>query len=170
MNKPEIQLIPADQPHHWAIMEALGRQMVPVFYRPYLGADTSEYMMESGHTVAALTEQAQQGYRHYLLEKDGQAVGYFALHEERALTLMLTHLYLLPQHRGQRLGSAAMRFVWEAAAAWPASAIELLVLRANEAAVGFYRKHGFVVVEELTTRLANGGELEDYLMRWERGG
>ena len=167
MNNPEIKLIPADQPHHWAIMEALGRQMVPAFYLPYLGAGTSEYMMETGHTVAALTEQAQQGYRHYLLEKEGQAVGYFALHEERALTLMLTHLYLLPQYRGQGLGSAAMRFVWQVTAAWPANAIELLVLRANRAAVSFYRKHGFVVVEELTTRLANGGELEDYLMRWE---
>jgi len=167
MNNPEIRLIPADQPHHWAIMEALGRQMVPVFYLPYLGADTSEYMMESGHTVAALAKQAQEGYRHYLLEKEGEAVGYFALHEERSLTLILTHLYLLPQHRGQRLGSAAMRLVWQETAAWPASAIELLVLRANEAAVSFYHKHGFVVVEELTTVLANGGELEDYLMRWE---
>ena len=167
MNKPEIRLIPADQPHHWAIMEAIGRQVVPTFYVPYLGADTSEYMMESGHTVAALTEQAQEGYRHYLLEKDGQAVGYFALHEEGALTLVLTHLYLLPQHRGQGLGSAAMSFVWRETAAWPANAVELLVLRANVAAVSFYRKHGFVVVEELTTRLANGAELEDYSMRWE---
>ena len=43
-------------------------------------------------------------------------MGYFALHEERALTLMLTHLYLLPQHRGQGLGTAAMRFIWEEAA------------------------------------------------------
>lgn len=168
MNIPDIRLIPADQPHHWAIMEALGRQIVPTFYVPYLGADTSEYMMESGHTAAALAKQAQEGYRHYLLEKGGQAVGYFALHEEQALTLMLTHLYLLPQHRGRGLGTAAMGFVWEEAAAWPASAIELYVLRANGAAVGFYRKHGFVVVEELTTTLANGGELEDYLMRWER--
>ena len=68
---------------------------------------------------------------------------------------------------GQRLGTAAMRHVWQETAAWPARAIELLVLRANQTAVNFYHKHGFVVVEELTTRLPNGGELEDYLMRWE---
>src|ERR1700733_3216464 len=159
-------LIAVDNSNQFAVMEALGRQVVPAFYQPYLGTETSQYMMESGHTLAALTEQARQGYRHYLIEKDGQVVGYFALHRKGSTTtLILTHFYLLPQHRGQGLGGEVMRYILEQTAAWPADTIELLTLRANKATVGFYRKHGFVVVEELMTRLANGSELEDYLMR-----
>ena len=43
--------------------------------------------------------------------------------------------------------------------------VELFVLRRNKAAVGLYKKYGFICAAEVMTRLGNGAVLDDYLMR-----
>ena len=157
---------------HFAMIEALARRIVPDFYAPFFDKATAEYLVESGHTAAALAAQAAKGYRHYLIgagetsgEAGGRAVGYFSLAPEGDGGVLLSHFYLLRECRGRGLGQLAMEFIDKQVTEMGARRIELFVLRENTAAVGLYRKNGYVVAEEVLTRLGNGAVLEDYLMR-----
>lgn len=145
-------------------IEGLGRQILPNFYTDYLGRETADYMVESGHTANALQAQAAKGYSHYLIEWNGAAVGYFSLHKEGD-TMLLSRFYLLEEYRGRGLGQLAMDFIHREAEGLRAGKIELFVLRRNEAAVGLYTKNGFVIAGEVLTTLGNGAVLEDYHMQ-----
>jgi ribosomal protein S18 acetylase RimI-like enzyme len=56
---------------HFAMIEDLARRIVPDFYAPFFERATAEYLVESGHTAAALAAQKERGYRHYLIEAAG---------------------------------------------------------------------------------------------------
>ena len=150
---------------HFSEMEAFGREVLPEVYAPYFPREWADYLVESGHTAGALEAQAAVGYRHYRVEVDGVLAGYFALHEREDGVMVLTHLYLRSDRRGQGLGQRVMDFVLQEAVAVGVPAIELVVLRANTAAVSFYRRHGYEIVREILTLIGPGAELEDYLMR-----
>jgi diamine N-acetyltransferase len=148
----------------FAVIEALAQRIVPDFYGAFFAVETAEYLVESGHTAGALAAQAEQGSRHFIIDCNGEAVGYFSLSVE-ATTMLLSHFYVLAAWRGRGLGKMAMDFIEGTARASGVSQIELLVLRENLAAVGMYGRSGFEVAEEVLTRLGNGAVLEDYVMR-----
>ena len=176
-----MAIITAHTAEHFATIEGLARRIVPDFYAPFFERATAEYLVESGHTAAALGALAGRGARHYLVDGDGgmddargrsvgdggvYPVGYFSLVLEGERVL-LSHFYLLHEYRGRGLGQLAMEFIDRQVRAMGARRIELYVLRENTAAVGLYRKNGYVVAEEVLTRLGNGAVLEDFLMRKE---
>ena len=149
---------------HFEIIEALARRTVPDFYASFFERATAEYLVENGHTAAALAVQMGKGARHFLIEAEGLPVGYFSLAPEEG-GVLLSHFYVLSDYRGRGLGKLAMAFIDREVTAMGARKIELFVLRENIAAVGLYRKNGYVVAGEVLTRLGNGAVLEDYLMR-----
>jgi diamine N-acetyltransferase len=159
-------IIRADTRAQYAIMEGLARRIVPDFYVQFFAAETAGYLVETGHTVEALEAQAGRGSRHFLIDWNGEAVGYFSLSNKGA-TMLLSHFYLLPEYRGRGLGKMAMEFIEGEARASGAADIELFVLRENKGAVGLYTRSGFVVAAEVLTRLGEGAVLEDYVMRKE---
>ena len=154
----------ANTGEQYATIEALARRIVPDFYAPYFERETAEYLVESGHTAAALEALAGRGYRHYLIECEDMAVGYFSLLEQGEM-MLLSHFYLLEEYRGRGLGQEAMDFIHREAEAVGVRKIELFVLRRNKGAVGLYQKNGYIFAAEVMTRLGNGAMLKDYLMR-----
>ena len=154
----------AQTEEQFAVIEGVARKIVPAFYGAYFAVETAEYLVESGHTAGALAAQAQRGSRHFLIVCEGEAVGYFSLSVD-GTTMLLSHFYVLSTWRGKGLGKMAMAFIESTARGWGVSRIELFVLRKNVGAVGVYVRSGFVVAEEVLTRLGNGVVLEDYVMR-----
>jgi ribosomal protein S18 acetylase RimI-like enzyme len=161
-----MAILAAHTTEHFAVIEELARRIVPDFYAPFFERATAEYLVESGHTAAALAEQAGRGCLHFFVEEIGRPVGYFSLAPDGA-DVLLSHFYVLANCRGRGLGQLAMEFIDGQVRAMGARRIELFVLRENIAAVGLYRKNGYIVAEEVLTRLGNGAVLEDYLMRKE---
>ena len=72
---------------------------------------------------------------------DGAIVGFLALHEREGTT-WITHLYLLPSHVRQGVGS---RLLVRALAA-ARRPVRLYAFQQNEAARRFYERHGFVAI------------------------
>jgi diamine N-acetyltransferase len=153
----------AQTEEQFGMIEELARRIVPAFYGEFFAVETAEYLVESGYTAAALAAQAGRGSRHFLIDCEGEAVGYFSLSVE-GVVMLLSHFYLLAAWRGKGLGRGAIAFIEEAAKGWGVERIELFVLRTNEGAVGMYARSGFVVAEEVLTRLGNGAVLEDFVM------
>ena len=159
-----MQIIRAERGSQYAIIEGLARRIVPDFYGAFFAVETAEYLVESGHTAGALAAQAERGSRHFLIDCDGEAVGYFSLSVD-GTTMLLSHFYVLTAWRGKGLGREAMAFIEEEGRKLGVSRIELFVLRENLGAVGVYARSGFEVAAEVLTRLGNGAVFEDYLMR-----
>jgi GNAT superfamily N-acetyltransferase len=148
---------------HFETMEALGSRIVPDFYGQYLPRGCGDWLREASHTMEAFERQVGEGYRHYMVEIDGDTVGYFALHEDER-KMVLTQFYLLKEWRGRGLGQRVMDFVDDQANELRIRQIELLVFRKNEAAVGLYRKNGFAVTAEVLTPMGADFSVEDYIM------
>ena len=145
-------------------MEALGRRIVPNFYAQYLPPECGSWLREASHTIEAFETQVGEGYRHYVVEMEGQPVGYFALHEEDR-TMVLTQFYLLEEWRGRGIGQRVMDFVHGEANELRVKKVEVLVLRKNEPAGGLYRKNGYAITAEVITPMGLGQTVEDYVMQ-----
>ena len=157
-------IIEAHTVEHFTAIEGLAWRIIPAFYAKYFAVETAGWLVESGHTIEALEVQAGRGSRHFLIDWGGEAVGYFSLSVE-GTGMLLSHFYLLPEYRGRGMGKMVMEFIEEVGRESGMRYIELFVLRENKAAVGLYTRSGFVVKEEVLTRLGNGAVLEDYIMR-----
>src|ERR1700743_581421 len=105
-----MAILPAHTMDHLRTIEALAWQIVPDFYAPFFERETGEYLVESGHTAAALTQQAARGDRHFLIQREEVTVGYFSL-QAGDEGLLLSHFYVLPGFRGKGLGREAMAFI-----------------------------------------------------------
>jgi ribosomal protein S18 acetylase RimI-like enzyme len=162
-----ITITRAHTAHHFQKMEALGREIVPDVYVQYFPREWADYLVESSHTAVALEAQAAMGYRHFLVEAGELLAGYFALHEQPDGAMVLSHLYLRSDYRGKGCGQRVLDFVHREATEWKVTGIELLVLRKNIGAVGFYQRNGYMIAREVLTPIGPGAELEDYLMRRE---
>jgi ribosomal protein S18 acetylase RimI-like enzyme len=110
-----------------------------------------EYSLESLRTFfrakstggfLALDREVPSGYvRTRLDERDGR--------------FYVTSLYVLPECQGKGVGSRLLRAAEDTAAACGAPAVWLGVMTANTRTVAWYRKIGFVFVEELPFTMGN---------------
>ncbi len=82
-------------------------------------------------------------------ELDGRVVGFAALNGP-----WLDHLYVDPEHQGLGIGSELLESAMQARG----HGLELRVFERNEAAMRFYERHGFTVVER-----GDGGDNEEGL-------
>jgi len=88
----------------------------------------------------------------------GEPVGFAAVSDG-----MLNHLYVAPTWQGRGVGSALLE-----AARTGMDRLELWVFQRNERARAFYRRHGFVLVEE-TDGASNEERTPDARYAWTRG-
>lgn len=93
----------------------------------------------------------------WVAEDDGAVVGFCAFKAD-----WLNHLYLLPSHVGQTLGTELLKI-----AKANASCLQLWVFQQNIRAIGFYKRHGFVQVRE-TDGSGNEEKVPDALFEWRR--
>lgn len=161
--------IQADRGYRHYLIEEDGR---PVGYFSLGGGSQSHAEVAAGGGFAGAGAGSQGGLGGSGVGSQGHSGagsrgGLGAGSQGRLGSVLLSHFYVLPECRGRGLGQLAMNFIDVRVAEMGVRRIELFVLRENSAAVGLYRRNGFVVAEEVLTRLGNGAVLEDYLMRKE---
>src|SRR5258708_1196035 len=157
----KMKIISAYTRDQFETMEALGRRIVPDFYAQYLPPECGTWLREASHSLEVFEAQVGEGYRHYMVEVDDEAIGYFALDDENR-TMVLTQFYLLKEWRGRGFGQGVMDFVHKEADELHVRRVEVLVLRKNTAAVGLYRKNGYDITAEVITPMGQGQTVEDY--------
>lgn len=128
----------ADIPALLPMMQAL--QIEDPFDQPF----------NSDRAIGALKEMLDHPAlgRAWLIELDARSIGYVVLTLTLSIELggragMVDELYVVPEHRGQGIGRAALQFVAEQADALGARVLLLEVSRSNERAKQLYRSVGF---------------------------
>ena len=107
----QVRFVSAATPDRIAVVAALADKVWNKHYTGLLAPAQIAYMVDKFQSAGAIARQiAQEGYRYFLLELDGRAVGYTAVQAAEG-RLFLSKLYIEREARGQGAASQALAFL-----------------------------------------------------------
>lgn len=99
----------------------------------------------------------------FILQDNGVDVGYAQLVSEENW-MKLEKIYLAPIAQGRGYGLYLLNQLIDHARNLSYTTMQLQVNRANTKAVEFYKKFGFVIIEERDFEVGGGHVMDDYVM------
>ncbi|WOH37126.1 GNAT family N-acetyltransferase [Thalassotalea fonticola] len=133
-------------------------------YKPIIGAEQVEYMLDNFHSKQVIAEQiANEGYQYYLLKNDCSTVGYIGL-QLKEKELFLSKIYVLSTQRGLGLGKLSMAFIKRIAEQNKLAKITLTVNKNNSNTIAAYYKFGFIKTGEVCADIGSGYVMDDLQM------
>jgi diamine N-acetyltransferase len=150
-----------------AAISAMAEEIWPTAYAHLISTEQIRFMLGWMYAPAELTRQMEEeNMEYYWIETGNLHVGFLAIGPVLpGVACPLHKFYLLPERHREGLGSAAMDRLMSRLETSGATSIELRVNRSNLAAIGFYRKNGFVKYAEDCLEIGGGFVMDDYLMR-----
>lgn len=147
---------------HFTIAQPADTETLIDMMRDYYGYDHIPFDEPSARAaLARLTDDESLG-RIWLIEQEGQAIGYLAItlgySLEYGRDAFIDEVYLREPYRDQGIGQRAFALAEEACRALGVQALHLEVERDNTRAQAFYRKIGYEDHDRylLTKRLSDG--------------
>ncbi|MGO4773806.1 GNAT family N-acetyltransferase [Flavobacterium sp. W22_SRS_FK3] len=138
----------------------------PITYGKILSREQLDYMLDliySDKALNDLLEKKEQLF--YLILEDETTLGFIAIeHNYKDESVTRIHkIYLLPETQGKGIGKKVIEGIEKMALKNHSKALSLNVNRFNSA-LGFYKKIGFEVMDEVNIEIGNGYLMEDYVM------
>jgi ribosomal protein S18 acetylase RimI-like enzyme len=138
----------------------------PITYGEILSKEQLDYMLDLFYSDEALTEQYNKKIQlFYMIYEDKTNIGFIGIehhYNEEAIT-KIHKIYLLPETQGKGIGKKVIDEIGKLASENNSTALLLNVNRFNSA-LGFYKKIGFEVIDEVNINIGNGYLMEDYVM------
>jgi len=138
----------------------------PITYGEILSKEQLNYMLGLFYSTEALTEQYDKKVQlFYMIDEDETNIGFIGIeHNYKGEAITKIHkIYLLPETQGKGIGKKVIDEIGKLAFNNNSKALLLNVNRFNTA-LGFYKKIGFEVKEEVDIEIGNGYLMEDYVM------
>ena len=165
--EPDVTLIEVAAEEVGAVAEMASR-IWPTAYGMILPPGQIEFMLSRMYAPARLLQDQEDGIDLLWILIEGERTGFLAAGPvARDGACPLHKLYLLPGSQRGGVGTAAMARLYERLTGSGARSLELRVNRHNAAAIGFYRKNGFLVFAKDCREIGGGYAMDDYLMRLE---
>lgn len=138
----------------------------PITYGEILSKEQLDYMLDLFYSDEALTLQYNKREQlFYMIYEDKTDLGFIGIeHNYSGKALTKIHkIYLLPETQGRGIGKKVIDEIAKLALDNNSKTLVLNVNRFNTA-LGFYKKIGFEVKEEVDIEIGNGYLMEDYVM------
>ena len=133
-------------------------------FTPIIGAEQVSYMLRTLQSFDPIKQQIAEGYEYFLLEEDGQPIGYSAIHALEDGSLFLSKLYLCCACRGKGYASRVMASYIALCRERGLGRIWLTCNRFNENSLKVYDHLGFRKIREEKADIGNGFYMDDYIM------
>lgn len=138
----------------------------PITYGEILSKEQLDYMLGLFYSTEALTEQYNKKIQlFYMIYEEETNIGFIGIehnYNEEAIT-KIHKIYLLPETQGKGIGKKVIDEIGKLASEKRSTSLLLNVNRFNSA-LGFYKKIGFEVIDEVNIEIGNGYLMEDYVM------
>ena len=137
-----------------------------ITYGEILSQTQLDYMLDLFYSNEALAQQIQNKEQLFYLISDSEAtIGFIGIeHNYKNESVTKIHkIYLLPETQGKGIGKKVIDEIGKLALDNNSTALILNVNRFNTA-LGFYKKIGFEIKEEVDIEIGNGYLMEDYVM------
>ena len=138
----------------------------PITYGEILSKEQLDYMLDLFYSDEALKLQYNKKEQlFYMIYESETNLGFIGIeHNYNGKTVTKIHkIYLLPETQGKGIGKKVIDEIAELALENNSAALVLNVNRFNSA-LGFYKKIGFEVVDEVNIEIGHGYLMEDYVM------
>lgn len=138
----------------------------PITYGEILSKEQLDYMLDLFYSDEALKLQYNKKEQlFYMIYESETNLGFIGIeHNYNGKTVTKIHkIYLLPETQGKGIGKKVIDEIAELALENNSTALVLNVNRFNSA-LGFYKKIGFEVVDEVNIEIGHGYLMEDYVM------
>lgn len=138
----------------------------PITYGEILSKEQLDYMLDLFYSDEALIDQYNKKEQLFYMIYEGETnLGFIGIeHDYNGEALTKIHkIYLLPETQGKGIGKKVIDEIEKLALDNNSTALILNVNRFNTA-LGFYKKIGFEVVDEVNIDIGNGYLMEDYVM------
>ena len=152
------------------VIQELAERTWAVAYASILPPAQMTYMLDLFYSTEALREQMNKGHQFILCMDDAEAVGFASYSPKDDDTASssksvyrLHKIYIDPDQQGKGVGKLLLDHIINDIRPHGATHLELNVNRHN-AAIGFYKKYGFVILYEEDIDIGNGYFMNDYVM------
>ena len=147
-----------------ATINSLAYQIWPHAFKDILSPEQIAYMLNWMYDLKMLEQQHEQGHRFFVVEEQGEALGFIGLEFiETKQSVRIHKLYVLPNTQGKGLGKLCIEHAKTFALSLHAKRVFLNVNRFNKA-VEFYKHLGFVIEKVEDIDIGSGYLMEDYVM------
>jgi GNAT superfamily N-acetyltransferase len=157
------EFVPVRAPAQVETVAALARDIWYEYYVALIGRAQVDYMVAKFQSVAAMSRQIEAGYEYFLVQRDGQDVGYIGFQDQGPAGLFLSKFYLQRAVRGSGTGRLAMAFLERLARQRGLKLIWLTVNKGNPA-VNAYERLGFRIAADLVMDIGGGFVMDDFRM------
>jgi GNAT superfamily N-acetyltransferase len=165
-----FQIIPAT-PAHYPVIQQIATYTWHKTYGNIITQAQTDFMLDWMYSLASINEQVEkQGHRFIMAVENNAFTGFasYELNYKGEPKTKVHKLYVLPEQQGSGTGRKLLDFIGNIALSHDHIAISLNVNRFN-AAVDFYKKTGFTIVEEEDIDIGHGYVMEDYVMERSLG-
>ncbi|UCE48606.1 MAG: GNAT family N-acetyltransferase [Phycisphaerales bacterium] len=130
---------------------------------PIIGKAQVDYMVEKFQSKKAIKEQIERGYSYYLIQADGDYIGYSGICPKED-ELFLSKLYLRVSQRGKGYGRQVVKFLENLARDRGLGKITLTVNKNNTDTIRAYERFGFTNQGPIVQDIGGGFVMDDYKM------
>jgi diamine N-acetyltransferase len=161
---PPVQFVPVTTPPQIDAVAGLAHEIWYEYYVALIGRAQVDYMVAKFQSSGAVAGQLREGYDYFLIQLDGQDIGYCSVQPDPANgSLFLSKLYLLRDARGGGTGRVCMEFIEQLARRRGLNLLWLTVNKGNPA-VKAYERLGFRIAADLVMDIGGGFIMDDYRM------
>ncbi|MSP57610.1 MAG: N-acetyltransferase [Flavobacteriaceae bacterium] len=168
-----LQLIKASADNIFTI-QTLACRIWQVAYLPIIGQKQIDYMLQMMYSLDAMRLQMERGHQFYLIQAEGENVGFMGIESKNEVNLHSTperelfiHKFYIDNGK-QRSGIGSKVFVLMLESQSIVSEVRLQVNRLNYKAINFYFKLGFVIEKVADFDIGGGYFMNDFIMLWRR--
>jgi len=162
-NNSDMKLIEVLTDEQLKKVAALASEIWHECFKSIITCGQIDYMLDKFQSFEAMKKQTEQdGYKYYLMHKNGMHIGYMAFKHENDGRLFLSKIYIKKEYRGRGYAGQAFRFLSEHCKAAGLNAVWLTVNKHNYGAIAAYEKSGFKKIGEAVTDIGNGYVMDDY--------
>lgn len=146
-----------------AITARLAHDIWNEHYVSIIGQAQVDYMLDKFQSQQAIAEQINGEYEYYLIEDEGQAVGYLAvIPESDKSSALLSKIYVQKQARGGGIGKAALEFAEHLCRKAHIATLWLTVNKHNSNSIEWYEHMGFTNVGPIVMDIGGGFVMDDF--------
>jgi len=165
-----VKLTLVDCPQRIEETARLAHEIWNEHFPEIIGQPQVDYMLNKFQSVRAISQQIENAYGYYLIERSGEVVGYLALlasastTEVKSSSVQLSKLYLLKAARHQGVATQVVALIRVIVLEQGGSTIWLTVNKYNNAAIKAYHRLGFVTEGDVVADIGGGFVMDDYKM------
>lgn len=135
-------------------------------YPSIITVEQIDYMLAKFHSPEALAQQIEKGQAYFLIQLDGENIGYTSFTEKEREDYFLNKFYIDQRQQGKGIGKIVFQLL-QVEMKHP-QRIALQVNRRNINSVNFYFKVGFTIAEAKDFPIGDGYSMDDFIMKWKK--